>query len=529
MGKIETEVVSTPQRRMSADDLESNPFYKLLQTTYRSKYEDAQANCWLVCVPHASSLKGVKINSKFVDAHILRPSPLFKGQYTFSGNNLQKSVEVDGAEIKAVSGFPHEFTVKILGEELCYNRKFKQYRVLTISRPFEGASSNSDMVGVLETNGSLTPADLEKCLSYKESLTYLRSLPEHVPLLKELDRKLESFCGTYMILPAYLHDTAQKLKDIVLWAVNSFQKSQTPPIPSYGGAFQRISLAAESYVMGAVHQKVFGAVKQFCRQEDAVLVEKLRHLHSAGLSPDQLGVRESFCCPLPRSVVELASLDSKMTPLEKLWCLKTTLKMLSEEIYDSTAYSCARLKNPNEQLHLTSDDLIPILACLIVRCKLSYLESNLYYIQNFSWNLPEKDMLGYTLVTFQAAKEFLRLQDTSHLQPSHTGMRREITPTELMQVTARLQISEKKTKNDGSSSSGDEVTRTAVAAPKSRPIDRQLEQAAKLIEASTSEFHQRETEELQELFKNGDENSKASIGDFLSGLQDSLGVTYGKL
>uniref|UniRef100_A0A224Z3H7 Vacuolar sorting protein 9 n=1 Tax=Rhipicephalus zambeziensis TaxID=60191 RepID=A0A224Z3H7_9ACAR len=508
---------------MSGDELECNPFYKLLQTTYRSRYEEAQANCWLICVPHSSSLKGVKINSRFVDAHILRPSPLFKGQYTSSGNNLQKSVEVDGAEIKAVSGFPNEFTVKILGEELCYNRKYKQYRVLTISKPFEGASADS----VMETNGSLTPADLEKCLSYKESLTYLRSLPEPAPLLKELDRKLENFCGTYMILPAYLHDTAQKLKDIVLWAVDAFQKLQTPPIPSYGAAFQRLSLAAESYVMGVVHQKVFAAVKQFCRQEDAVLVEKLRQLHLAGLSPDQLGVRESFCCPLPRSVVELASLDSKTTPLEKLWCLKTTLKMLSEEIYDSTAYSCARLKNPNEQLHLTSDDLIPILACLIVRCKLPYLESDLYYIQNFSWNLPEKDMLGYTLVTFQAAKEFLRLQDTSHLKPSHTPLRREITPTELMHVTARLQISEKKKKNDSSGSSGDEITKNTATTPKSRPIDRQLEQAAKLIEASTSEFHQRETEELQELFKNGDE--KATIGDFLSGLQDSIGVTYGKL
>uniref|UniRef100_A0A023G8K8 Putative ankyrin repeat domain 27 vps9 domain-containing protein n=1 Tax=Amblyomma triste TaxID=251400 RepID=A0A023G8K8_AMBTT len=517
---------------MSADDLESNPFYKLLQTTYRSKYEEAQTNCWLICVPHASSLKGVKINPRFVDAHILRPSPLFKGQYTCCGNNLQKSVEVDGTHIKAVTGFPKDFTINILGEELCYNRKFKQYRVLTISKPFEGASSDLDVLAhnsFQDANDTLSPADLEKCLSYKESLVYLRGLPQHSSLLKELDKKLESFCGTYMILPAYLHDTAQKLKDIVLWAIDAFQKSLEPPASSSGATLQRISLATESYVMGVVHKKVFAAVKQFCRQEDAVLVEKLRQLHLAGLSPDQLGVRESFCCPLPRSVVELASLDSKITPLEKLWCLKTTLKILSDEIYDSTVYSCARLKNPREQLHLTSDDLIPILACLIVKCKLPYLESNLYYIQNFSWNLPEKDMLGYTLVSFQAAKEFLRLQDTSHLKPSDTGLKREITPTELMQVTARLQISEKKKSDE--SSSGDEVTKgPAVPAPKSRrSIDRQLEQAAKLIEASTTEFHQRETEELQGLIKNGDDSGSASIGDFLMGLQDSLGVTYGKL
>lgn len=512
---------------MSADDLDTNPFYKLLQTTYRPKYEEAQENCWLICVPQAKSLKGVKINSRFVDAHILRPSPLFKGQYTCGGKNLQKSVEVDGTQIKTVSGFPDEFIVEIIGEELCYNRKFERFKILTISRPIEGAPLDSD---VDTSNSSLSPADLEKCLSYKEALAYLRDSPERGPLLEELDKKLENFCGTYMILPAYLHDTAEKLREIVLWAVDAFQKSQVPPVCSYGAEFQRITLAAESYVMGVVHHKVFGAVKQFCHQEDSELVEKLRHLHLAGFSPDQFGVRESFCCPMPRSIVELASLDSKVTPLEKLWCLKTTLKVLSDEIYDSSAYSCARLKNPHDSMHLTSDDLIPILASLIVKCKLPYLESDLYYIQNFSWHLPEKDMLGYTLVTFQAAKEFLRQQDTSHLKPSGISMKHEITPMELMKVTARLQISEKKTKND-TDSSGDEVSRTtSLPAPKSRrPIDRQLEQAAKLIAASTSEFHQRETEELQGLFKNGDDSGKANIGDFLMGLQGSLGVTYGKL
>lgn len=136
------------RRKMSAEDLDSNPFYKLLQTTYRPKYDEAQENCWLICVPQSKSLKGVKINSRFVDAHILRPSPLFKGQFTCGGKNIQKSVEVDGTQIKAVSGFPDEFVVEILGEELCYNRKFERLKILTISRPLEGASLDSDVVSI---------------------------------------------------------------------------------------------------------------------------------------------------------------------------------------------------------------------------------------------------------------------------------------------------------------------------------------------------------------------------------------------
>lgn len=47
---------------------------------------------------------------------------------------------------------------------------------------------------------------------------------------------------------------------------------------------------------------MFGAVKQFCLEEDSALECKLKQLHRAGFSPDQLGVRDAFCCPVPRAV-----------------------------------------------------------------------------------------------------------------------------------------------------------------------------------------------------------------------------------
>lgn len=508
---------------MSADDLDCNPFYRLLQTTYRSKFDEAQENCWLVCVPHADSLKGIKITSKFVDTHILRPSPFFKSQYTCGGYDLKKSLEFDGSHIRAVSGFPTEVEAKVIGEELSYNKDFKPYRLLTISRPLEGDRPGSPQV----KNEVLASVDAETCLSCKECLTFLQSFPQYAPVLKKLDKKLEDFCVNYMILPEYLHDTAQKLNDIVSWAGQAIARLQSPPFGSQDATLQKIMLALESYTLGVVQKRVFGAVKQFCLEEDSALECKLKQLHRAGFSPDQLGVRDAFCCPVPRAVVELASLDSKLTPLEKLWCLKTTLKVMSEEIYESTPYNTARLKNPHEQLHLTSDDLIPILVCLIVKCKLPHLESNLYYIQNFSWHLPDKDMLGYTLVTFQAAKEFIKSQDTSCLKPSSTNMKGEITPLELMQMTAQLDLSEKPKQPDAPEKPQGGAGTSAV---RSRSIDRQLEQVTKLIESATKELQTREVQDLQELFKNGEDSSnKAGVGEFFVGLQDSLGVTYGKL
>lgn len=204
---------------MSADDLENNPFYNLLQTTYRPRFEEAQTNCWLVCVPKATSLKGVKINSKFVDAHILKPSPFFKSQYTCADGDLQKSLEVNDSHVTSVSGFQTDMMVEILGEELCYNKSFKPYRLLTISAPLEGNPAAQCQV---EKDSSV--AVIEKFLSLKGCLAFLRSFPEHEPVLAQLDKKLESFRRTYMILPTYLHDTAQKLRDLTLWASEALQR-----------------------------------------------------------------------------------------------------------------------------------------------------------------------------------------------------------------------------------------------------------------------------------------------------------------
>ncbi|XP_064459953.1 ankyrin repeat domain-containing protein 27-like [Ornithodoros turicata] len=490
---------------MSAEELDYNPYFNALQTTFKSKYDEAQEKRWLVCIPCTASLQGVKITGKFVDAHILKPSPLFRSHYVCAYGDLNRTLEFDGENFRAVSGFGSPFTAKVLSEEGAYNKSFEPYKLLTISRPLTGDSPSSDSQVMSACGGG----ESDYLWTYKECCAFLKSFPCHGQVLDELDRKLSSFCSTYMVLPAYLHDTSEKLKKMISSTVKQLKRMHVEPPDSK--TCEQIGAATESYVLQAAHQKVFNAVKQLCKDEDTLIAERLRRIN--GLLPDQLGVADAFCCPLPRAVVELASLDAKTTPLEKLWCLKSTLKIMSEEIYESPSYKCARLKSPNVELHLTSDDLIPILVCLIVKARLNSLASNLYYIQNFNYHVPDKDVLGYTLVTFQAAKEFIRTEVVNQLQPSDTKIKAEISPTELMEVTAKLHISEKR----------------AESPSKSRPIDRHLQQVTKLIEASTQEFQQQEVEDLQNLFKAAEEVNRVAVGDFVMGLQDPLGVSYGKL
>lgn len=497
---------------MSVDELDHNPFYRALQTTYKSKLEEAQEKCWLICVPCASSLHGIKITAKFVDAHILRPSPYFKSHFVCATDELNKTVEWDGVTLRTTSGFTSQVTTKVLSEEQAYNEAFQPYKIMVIDRPFVGDTTKCESQA--SHPGSSEGEAKHSLWTYKECITFLQSVPCHAAVLEKLDKKLQSFCSSYMVLPGYLYDTSQKLRDVISWAVESLRNAHTPRLRSGDQMLEQIAWATESYVLGAVHQKVFGAVKELCREKDLYLAERLRQMDGLGLGPDRLGIREAFCCPLPRAVVELASLDAKMTPLEKLLCMRSTLEIMSEEIHESQSDKGARLKYSPEELYLTSDDLIPLLVCVIVHAKLPHIESNLYYIQNFSHHVPDKDMLGYTLVTFQAAKEFIKTYDTFDLRPSSTKLKKEISPVELMQVTAKMQLSEKE----------------GNAELRSRPIDRQLRQVTRLIEASTRDFREREVEELKSSYQMAEDgNRRSSLGDLLSGLQSPLGVSYGKL
>ena len=55
-----------------------------------------------------------------------------------------------------------------------------------------------------------------------------------------------------------------------------------------------------SYIMRGVHEKLFPVVCAANQMSDNKLIEKIKLL--SGVTAEQLGVREEFCCPLPAAV-----------------------------------------------------------------------------------------------------------------------------------------------------------------------------------------------------------------------------------
>ena len=55
-----------------------------------------------------------------------------------------------------------------------------------------------------------------------------------------------------------------------------------------------------SYIMGGVHSKVINAVTTQFTKEDKLLSQKVDELQ--GVTGEQLGLKEEFCCPVPAAV-----------------------------------------------------------------------------------------------------------------------------------------------------------------------------------------------------------------------------------
>ncbi|XP_071790564.1 putative uncharacterized protein DDB_G0284213 isoform X1 [Asterias amurensis] len=404
------------------DDLEFNPLYKCLQTRFRNEFESAQDSCYLVCIPQTASLVGIAISQSFVETHLLKPSPMLKDHYISTDKCNSKTISVEDGIITCAEGFRQQDTVRVLSEELGYNKNYKPFKMLIIERPLEGARKGR------RGSAGLSDEFLTPRTTYAENCKFLSLFHENHSQLKAVDQKIWEFNQTYMILPGYLQDAAHKLHGI--WENARLAFSETNNyirLQSDSRLIEAITIALETYLMGGVHNKVIRAVSQQLKADDELLYERVTELR--GVTAEQLGVHKDFCCPLPSAVVELARLDGINNPHEKLLCLKSTLDGITDE---ATVHLKANLIPGKAPRCLTSDELIPLQVLVISQAKCQHIASNLYYMEHFHWVKAEHTDVGYTLVSFKAAVEYMRNTDFTKLTKNSHKLKNEMSIEELM-------------------------------------------------------------------------------------------------
>ncbi|XP_069135097.1 ankyrin repeat domain-containing protein 27-like [Argopecten irradians] len=438
--------------------------------------------------------------------HILRPSPYFQSEFlTLKSSEKIVHLEESGKELRTGDGFTCPCTVKILTEELGYNKDYKPFKILVIEKPldiFNPVTSSQTRV----RTGSERISEKDAVLSVSECREILSE--EYGQVMKTLDDSIRVFEANYMILTEYMDDACRRLQEISHAAVEKCLKCGKRQQKGKSHlSREELDTVIESYVVGSVHTKLFCAIRDKLTTDDECLLQKCKQLE--GVTPDKLKVRRDFTCPLPAAVVELANVDGLKTPLEKLHCLKTTIDCITDTIMShviDTHNSSVSLSPSQDIPRLTSDDLIPILVTVIAQSRCTHLASNMFYIETFHWSteINDRDNLSYCMVTFKAAVQYMINTDFSYLQGQKSKVKREMSIDELMRATKDVTLHRE---DNGKFPTGGTATNRR---------DQQLQNISRLIQETEDEWTKPKSATIEQKSVFGDRYQQSLLSPDIS-------------
>merc|ERR1712012_61678 len=122
--------------KIMEEDFDFNPFYQALSGRLYALHQTAQEKCYVICVPHSSSISESDVSTKFAEMHILQRSPYFAGTFLTTDLGKSKTLELENGFLLTTEGKTKtERKIKVLAEEIGYNSDYKSYRILLISEP----------------------------------------------------------------------------------------------------------------------------------------------------------------------------------------------------------------------------------------------------------------------------------------------------------------------------------------------------------------------------------------------------------
>jgi hypothetical protein len=202
---------------------------------------------------------------------------------------------------------------------------------------------------------------------------------------------------------------------------------------------ENLWIAVESYIMNQVHDKVYSKICSKHQKENKLFIDRCRKLRMT-LIPSLLGISKDYDCNYPLTIKELEKIGNGQSPVDKLYCLSDALDNIQTDV--CTHYkSLLRIGEPTP---LPSDDLICLLATIIVKANILMFLSDVYYVENFHWPFSDGDRLSFVIVTVKAAVEYIKGPEVSQYlpqqkqqqpsQPTRRGTSRDYVPQSLLDL-----------------------------------------------------------------------------------------------
>ncbi|KAG0738779.1 hypothetical protein G6F64_011493 [Rhizopus arrhizus] len=399
---------------LQPEEMDENFFYKHLTTQFRSLFSESN----YVCIPHSKSIQGLLLTKDIIEAHCFQRSPYFRGQLTCT-RQKEKCVSLDYPVITTVSGYKEKRTVHILAEETVYLGKYR-IRVCLIDRLLEGEAPKK-----YYHKPTITIPPIRNS---KSDLEFLNMFPENLEALSELQINVQDFIGSFVYIKGYNTCTVERIQHMCIKTYNTIlQKNKLIQdacrIPSGHDHFQEL---VENVVMSFLHKKIWiQTLRPLLRSQDDYL-DSISHAYSHVIL-SQYSLRyplsEMHVSCFHDAISNFQKIETQAsTPLEKAAVLKSTLDLISSAVHDSVQ----QFGHSTSDTSVTSDEMIPLLAFIIVQSGVRRKASLIYYMQHYRLaRTIEGSVYNFVLTTMKSACEFLK-DDPLSLYDNMTANQRSL-------------------------------------------------------------------------------------------------------
>jgi hypothetical protein len=387
------------------DNLSNSLFLRVLRSKFKDVWLRAEAELLFVCVPAPGcfDFPGHGITREVAESHVLRESKMFVGRYEALNG---RQVTMEGNKMATMGeDWPAPRDCRVLFEELFYNKAWQKFRVVCI---------DTALVGGKPPGADKDVPKLPKLThrTLRNSKVYLEAFPENEIVLRKIRQYCETFVSSYYVIKGFEHHAHDKVKGLVAKAMDDLLCTNKlfRQFHYEDRNLDALSQVVENYMFEVLHKKLFASMCDIHRDEDDNLHELAAASRDA-IKLSQMGTGEAFQADdLPLAVATLATLEERVTPLEKLLCFKETIDAVSSDLAafrEKQTDERVRALDASQGSLVTSDELLPLLVFVIVRSSVTHLLASVAYAESFTFFNVQTSELGFCLTSVQAALTLL--------------------------------------------------------------------------------------------------------------------------
>ncbi|XP_035725103.1 ankyrin repeat domain-containing protein 27-like [Vespa mandarinia] len=361
------------------EDVSQNPFLEKLRNFYEPTLRLAAHEGWIVCVPRCGTFTKDVLYKEDVEEHILIPDyDMSKTSFRSLSN---KNVKLLNRILTVNYETPNSYPLRLLFEETFYNEDSWKYRIWCIECPINCETLSSHNHLTIITN-------------HQDAINLLWSeLDEKVYTALEVN--LKEFQKIYLniekpSLETLKNSVFQLYSNSIEMILKDKKFNDTSITSTY--LIQNIKIAVETYILHTLRKILPKSISIYMANDDANLNKIIRNL--TDLKFDDLGIHLDLYTNIHRGKLELSHIVCYMTVLEKLECLRRSIRYISQGVSS-----------------ISSDDLLPILVYLVIKTSLSNWIAQITFIKHFRFSansINEADELAYLTTSLEAAIEYIK-------------------------------------------------------------------------------------------------------------------------